>query len=80
MNILKLSAIAKAYYESLKTPSMPQGWEKYVVTDGTNCLFVKTDYQPQPGEAVFYLVVRNRHTLCQLYKYNDDSTTPTVNT
>lgn len=68
MNLLELSSVAQAYYEGLRAPSLAQGWEKYVATNGTTCMFVKSDYQPQPGEAVFYLVTRNRKILCQLYK------------
>lgn len=68
MNLLELSSVAQAYYEGLRAPSLAQGWEKYVATNGNTCMFVKSDYQPQPGEAVFYLVTRNRNILCQLYK------------
>lgn len=68
MNTLELSKVAQAYYEGLRAPSLVQGWEKYVVTDGKTCMFVKSDYVPKQGEAVFFLVVRNRNTSCQLYK------------
>lgn len=71
MNIMNLAKVAQAYYEGLKAPSLAQGWEKYVATDGKQCLFVHSDYQPQPGEAVFFLAVRNRKTSCQLYKYKE---------
>ena len=70
MKLLQMSAVAKAYYEGLRAPGLVQGWEKYVATDGTVCMFVRSDYQPEPGEAVFFLVVRNRQTSCQLYKSN----------
>lgn len=70
MNLLQLSAVAQAYYEGLRAPSLVQGWEKYVVTNGTTCMFVRSDYEPQPGEAVFFLTVRNKKTSCQLYKPN----------
>lgn len=71
MNLLKLSSTAQAYYEGLRAPSLVQGWEKYVVTDGTHCMFVKSDYTPQPGEAVFFIATRNRETSVQLYKHNE---------
>lgn len=70
MTLLELSAIAREYYDGLRSRSMAQGWEKYVVTDGSSCMFVRSDYQPEPGEAVFYLVVRNYNTSIQLYKQN----------
>ena len=71
MNLLRLSSTAQAYYEGLRAPSLVQGWEKYVVTDGTQCMIVRSDYQPEPGAAVFYIVTRNGKTSVQPYKYND---------
>ena len=68
MDIIKLSKVAKDYYNSVKTPSLKQGWEKYVLTDGKTALFVGAAYQPKKGEVVFYLVVKNKNVLCQLYK------------
>lgn len=68
MNTLELAKVAQAYYDKLKAPSLAQGWEKYVVTDGKTCMFVKSDYEPKQGEAMFFLSVRNRNTSCQLYK------------
>lgn len=68
MDLLKLSQVAQAYYEGLRAPSLVQGWEKYVVTDGEHCLFVSSTYEPKEGEAVFYLCVRNRHVSCTLHK------------
>lgn len=70
MAIIQLSKVAQAYYEGLKAPSLAQGWEKYVATDGEQCLFVKSDYEPKEGEAVFFLAVRNRRTMCELKKEN----------
>ena len=71
MNLLELAKVAQTYYEKLKAPSLAQGWEKYVATDGTTCMFVKSDYEPQKGEAVFFLAVRNRNVSCQLYKKHE---------
>ena len=71
MDIMNLAKVAQAYYEGLRAPSLAQGWEKYVATDGNTCMFVHSDYHPQPGEAVFFLAVRNRKTSCQLYKHKE---------
>lgn len=71
MNLLELSKVAQAYYEGLRALSLAQGWDKYVATDGKQCLFVNSDYQPQPGEAVFFITTRNRQTSIQLYKQNE---------
>lgn len=68
MTIIQLSRVAQAYYEGLKAPSLAQGWEKYVATDGEQCLFVKSDYEPKEGEAVFLLTTRQRKTSVQLWK------------
>ena len=68
MDILRLSRAAQAYYEGLKAPSLMQGWEKYIATDGEHCLFVHSDYEPQEGEAVFFVCTRNKHTSVQLHK------------
>lgn len=68
MTIIQLSRVAQAYYEGLKAPSLAQGWEKYVATDGEQCLFVKSDYEPKEGEAVFFLTTRQRKTSVQLWK------------
>ena len=72
MDIIQMSNRAVYYYDSLKKKNLPAGWEKYVVTNGQNCLFVKSDYIPKKNEAVFYLQTRNFRTLCQLYKRGDD--------
>lgn len=68
MNTIQLARIAQDYYEGLRAPSFVQGWDKYLATDGKTCMFVKAEYTPQPGEAVFFLTTRNRKTMCQLYK------------
>lgn len=68
MTIIQLSRVAQAYYEGIKAPSLAQGWEKYVATDGEQCLFVKSDYEPKEGEAVFFLTTRQRKTSVQLWK------------
>ena len=68
MTIIQLSRVAQAYYEGLKAPSLAQGWEKYVATDGEQCLFVKSDYEPKEGEAVFFLTTCQRKTSVQLWK------------
>ena len=40
MDIIELSKVAKDYYNSVRTPSLKQGWEKYVLTDGKTARFV----------------------------------------
>ena len=61
MNLLELAKVAQTYYEKLKAPSLAQGWEKYVATDGTTCMFVKSDYEPSNaltfGSSVFSIII-----------------------
>lgn len=66
---LQLSAVAKEYYTRCAGRNA-YGLEKYVVTDGNRSMFVKSDYQPNPGEAVFYVkkVNAGNDPFCQLYK------------
>ena len=68
MDIIELSKVAKNYYNSVRTPSLKQGWEKYVLTDGKTALFVGAAYQPQKGEKKNKKVGKNKNVLCQLYK------------
>ena len=58
MDIIELSKVARDYYNSVRTPSLVQGWEKYVLTDGKTALFVGAAYQPKKGEVVFYRLSR----------------------
>ena len=69
MTLLQLSEVAKNYYLSLRG-NIVQGWEKYVLTNGNDCLFVRADREPAPGEAIFFLQMRNRQLMCQLHKDN----------
>lgn len=39
-----------------------------VATDGENAMFVKSDYQPAPGEVVFYIKRMRSELYCQLYR------------
>lgn len=67
---LQLSSVAKTYYGSC-IGKHTYGMEKYVATDGTNTMFVKSDYEPGTGEAVFYIKGTLRGLHCQLYKTNN---------
>ena len=64
---LQLSSVAKSYYEG-SIPKNTYGMEKYVATDGENAMFVKSDYQPAPGEVVFYIKRMRSELYCQLYR------------
>lgn len=72
VDLLKLSKVAEQYYNARKKKALPSGWEKYVCTDGQQSMFVKSDYTPLEGQAVYYLFTRNFQTVCQFYKNGDD--------
>lgn len=68
MNTLELASVAKNYYDGLRAKSVFHGWEKFVVTNGSECMFVHSDYEPEPGEAMFYLCMRSGNIMCELKK------------
>lgn len=68
MNTLELAKVAKSYYSRLCAKSVFHGWEKYVVTNGSECMFVHSDYEPGEGEVVFFLCLRNGNVMCELKK------------
>ena len=65
---LQLSSVAKRSYED-STSKNVLGMEKYVATDGNNSMFVKSDYEPVKGEAVFYIKRVRNGVYCQVYKH-----------
>jgi len=65
---LQLSKAAKEYYESTWPKKFYSGYEKYILTDGTESTFVRNDYVPGPGEAVFYCKAINQKTIIQLHR------------
>jgi hypothetical protein len=70
MDIFELSALAVKHYEAHKPRrSLPHGWAKLICTDGSNCLFVHSSYDPLPGQYVFKLETRSFETYCELYKF-----------
>jgi hypothetical protein len=68
MNAIQFGAIAKEHYESVAPGNISHGWEKYVATDGANCLIVRSDYRPKPGEMVFLCAIRNGTPMVELYR------------
>jgi hypothetical protein len=64
--IFEAKALAVAHYENLRSRNLVSGWEKYVLTNGNECLFVDSNYLPQKGEYLFYCTTRNGLTLCEL--------------
>ncbi len=73
MEALKFGAIAKEHYESVMPGNISHGWEKYVATDGVNCLLVRSDYRPRLGEMVFLCAIRNCTPMVELYRIGKHS-------
>lgn len=67
LSLLQLSTVAKEYYQGC-IGKQHLGMEKYVATDGENTMFVKSDYEPSDGEAVYYIKATFKGLHCQLYK------------
>ncbi len=67
-SILELSSTARKYYEKLRAKSVYHGWEKYVLTNGEESMFVDASYEPVSGEAVFLLQTRSGQTMVELKK------------
>ncbi|WP_421794922.1 hypothetical protein [Haliscomenobacter sp.] len=68
MNALQFGQKAKEHFESIMPGNITHGWEKYVATDGENCLLVRSDYKPEPGQMVFLCSIRNGIACAELYR------------
>lgn len=68
MSILFLSAKAQTFYESGRSRTMISGYERNVLVrdDFDNCLFVDSDYRPQPGDNIFRCQTINQQTVISL--------------
>ena len=68
MNAIAFGQTAKEHFESIMPGNISNGWEKFVVTDGVNCLIVRSDYRPKAGEIVFHCSIRNGIACAELYR------------
>ncbi len=68
MDAIQFSKIAKDHFESIMPKNISNGWEKFVTTDGLDCLIVRSDYRPKPGEIVFHCSIRNGIASAELYR------------
>jgi hypothetical protein len=69
MTKLEKSQVAQQYYDEHRSINLVNGYEKYVATDGSLCMYVNTDYEPENDDIiVFKLDIRRGSTTCQLYK------------
>ena len=68
MTILEKSNVAIDYYKQFVGNSVVCGFEKLIATDGTNCIFVDDDYNPENTDiVVFRLSMLNRSCKCEIY-------------
>lgn len=69
-HVLELSRKAQDFYENAKTKNLHSGYEKNVLVraDQPNCVFVKADYIPQPGDVIFRCQTINQNTRIDLHK------------
>jgi len=67
MNILDLSERAKGFYEDVRPANLVSGFEKYILTDGDRCTFLKTvnEQKLEKGQEIFYCRTSNGVTLIE---------------
>jgi len=68
MNALLFAQVAKDHFEAIAPKNILHGYEKFVVTDGVNCLIVRSDYRPRAGEIVFHCSIKNGIPCAELYR------------
>ena len=68
MNALLFAQVAKDHFEAIAPKNILHGWEKFITTDGVNCLVVRSDYRPKAGEIVFHCIIRNGLPSVELYR------------
>lgn len=71
MNILELSERARNFYENTRSRNLYSGYDKNVLTreDFESCLFVDSNYKPQPGDYLFRLATINGQTKIDLKEH-----------
>ena len=74
MNALLFAQVAKDHFESIAPKNIAYGYEKFVTTDGVNCLIVRSDYRPKAGEIVFHCMIRNGIPCAELYRIGKQET------
>lgn len=67
-HILSLGAKAQQFYESTRSRSLVNGYERNVLVreDYENALFVDSRYIPQPGDTIFRCRTANQQTIIEL--------------
>lgn len=68
MNAIQFGATAKEFFESFMPRNIVHGYEKYIVCDGVNCVVVRSDFRPQPGQMVFLCSIKNGLAVAELYR------------
>ena len=68
MNAIQFGVTAKEHYESIAPGNVSHGWEKYVCTNGSDCIVVRSDYKPKAGEMIFLCSIRNGVAMVELYR------------
>jgi len=68
MSALLFAQVAKDHFEAIAPKNIAHGYEKFVVTNGSDCLIVRSDYRPRAGEIVFHCIIRNGLPSVELYR------------
>lgn len=76
MNAIQFGQTAKDHFESIMPGNISNGWEKFVCTNGTDCIIVRSDYKPKDGQMVFHCQIRNGLASAELYRTGRALVTP----
>jgi hypothetical protein len=68
MNAIIFGATAKDFFESFMPRNIVHGYEKYILCDGSDCVVVRSDFRPQPGQMIFLCTIRNGVAMVELYR------------
>lgn len=74
-----MAALVQRYASEIAPANVVHGWEKYILTDGENCVLVGKDHSPNPGEAVFDVRKRNAQIVVELHRHESMQTKRPMN-
>lgn len=68
-NLIDLATAAHNHIMDVAPRNIVSGYQKYVLTNGTMCIFVERDHSPSPGEAVFECIILNGNISVELHRH-----------
>ena len=68
MDVLKFGQRACDFFDSTAPKNIMWGYEKYILTDGQDCVIVRSDHKPEPGKMIFLCSIKNGIACAELYR------------